>query len=704
MEPPYPLVLVDASSYLFRAYHALPKLTNSKGEATGALIGVLNMLRKLREDYRPDFMAVIFDAPGKTFRDDLFPAYKAHRPSMPEDLREQIEPLHAIIQALGLPLLRVPEVEADDVIGTLATRAAAQGLATLISTGDKDLAQLVGDHVTLINTMSDERLDRQGVIDKFGVPPERIVDYLTLVGDSVDNIPGVPNCGPKTAVKWLQEFGDLEGVMAHAAQVKGKVGDNLRQSLDRLPLSRSLTQIKLDLDLGLAWADLKPTAPDPEALRAWYRRIESRRLLESLDGKEGARGAPAEAAATGPAGAASQPDPAAAYEILLDPAHFDTWLARLAAAKLFVIDTETTSLDYIQARIVGLSFAVAAGAAAYVPLAHTYVGAPPQLDREAVLARLKPLLEDPARAKVGQNLKYDMSVLANHGIGLQGIAHDTMLESYVLDSTASRHDMDSLALKYLGHRTIHFEDIAGKGAKQIGFDQVPIEAAGPYAAEDAEVTLRLHQAFWPRLEQQPGLARLYQEIEMPLVPVLSRLERQGVRIDRERLAAQSRDLTGRIAALEAGRLSRRRAALQPGLAQADRRYLLHRTGPAGGREDPQGGALHLRIRAAATGRCRPRTATDHPGASRPRQAQIDLHRQVAPDGQPGHGAGAYLLPPSGGRHRAPLVLGPQSAEHPHPQRGRAAHPPGLHRRSGLQAGRRRLFPDRAAHHGPPLRG
>ena len=555
MEPPYPLVLVDASSYLFRAYHALPKLTNSQGEATGALIGVLNMLRKLREDYRPDFMAVIFDAPGKTFRDDLFPAYKAHRPSMPEDLREQIEPLHAIIQALGLPLLRVPEVEADDVIGTLATRAAAQGLATLISTGDKDLAQLVGDHVTLINTMSDERLDRQGVIDKFGVPPERIADYLTLVGDSVDNIPGVPNCGPKTAVKWLQEFGDLEGVMAHAAQVKGKVGDNLRQSLDRLPLSRSLAQIKLDLDLGLAWADLKPTAPDPEVLRAWYRRIESRRLLESLDGKEGARGAaageaPAGEASAGPAGAASQPDPAAAYEILLDPARLDVWLARLEEAKLFVIDTETTSLDYIQARIVGLSFAVEAGAAAYVPLAHTYVGAPPQLDREAVLARLKPLLEDPARAKVGQNLKYDMSVLANHGIELQGIAHDTMLESYVLDSTASRHDMDSLALKYLGHRTIHFEDIAGKGAKQIGFDQVPIEAAGPYAAEDAEVTLRLHQAFWPRLEQQPGLARLYQEIEMPLVPVLSRLERQGVRIDGERLAAQSRDLPGRIAALE----------------------------------------------------------------------------------------------------------------------------------------------------------
>ncbi|MFZ1538755.1 MAG: DNA polymerase I [Chromatiaceae bacterium] len=550
MEPSYPLVLVDASSYLFRAYHALPKLTNSRGEATGALIGVLNMLRKLREDFRPELMAVIFDAPGETFRDVIFPAYKAHRPPMPEDLREQIEPLCAVIQAMGLPLLRVPAVEADDVIGTLATRAATQGLASLISTGDKDLAQLVGDHVTLINTMSDERLDRQGVIDKFGVPPERIVDYLTLVGDSVDNIPGVPSCGPKTAIKWLQEFGDLEGVMANADQVKGKVGENLRQSLSRLPLSRSLAQIKLDLDLGLELADLKPTAPDPETLRTWYRRIESRRLLTSLDGMEAAQSAtPADVAVTGPATAVSQGDPPA-YEILFDPALLDVWLARLEAAKFFVIDTETTSLDYMHARIVGLSFAVEAGAAAYVPLAHTYVGAPAQLDRGGVLARLKPLLEDPARPKVGQNLKYDMSVLANHGIELRGIAHDTMLESYVLDSTAIRHDMDSLALKYLGHKTIHFEDIAGKGANQIGFDQIPIEDAGPYAAEDAEVTLRLHQAFWPRLEQTPSLARLYQEIEIPLVPVLSRLERQGVRIDRERLAVQSRDLTGRIAALE----------------------------------------------------------------------------------------------------------------------------------------------------------
>ena len=558
MAKPYPLVLVDASSYLFRAYHALPKLTNSQGEATGALVGVINMLRKLREDYQPELMAVVFDAPGKTFRDDLYPEYKSHRPPMPDDLREQIEPLHAVVRALGLPLLAVPAVEADDVIGTLATRAAAQGLATLISTGDKDMAQLVDGHVTLVNTMSDERLDRDGGIAKFGVPPELIVDYLTLVGDSVDNIPGIPGCGPKTAVKWLQEYGDLEGVMAHADDIKGKVGENLRQSLDRLPLSRQLTSIRLDVALDLELTDLKPAAPNLETLRGWYRRIESRRLLESLASPDTTSGptdtdeVPTGAAAIQETNAATQvPQAQAGYEIILDQAHLDTWLARLQAADLFVLDTETTSLDYIQARIVGLSFAVEPGTAAYVPLAHGYLGAPAQIDREAVLAQLKPLLEDPARPKAGHNLKYDMSVLANHGIALRGIAQDTMLESYVLDSTASRHDMDSLALKYLGHRTIHFEDIAGKGAGQLTFDQIPIEQAGPYAAEDAEVTLRLHQSFAPRLEQLPGLARLYPEIEIPLVPVLSRLERQGVRIDRERLADQSRALTERLARLEA---------------------------------------------------------------------------------------------------------------------------------------------------------
>jgi len=533
MEKPYPLILVDGSSYLFRAYHALPKLTNSKGEATGALVGVLNMLRKLMDTYHPDYMAVVFDAKGKTFRDRLYTEYKANRPVMPEDLREQIEPLHAVVRAMGLPLLAVPEVEADDVIGTLARRAAEQGIVTLVSTGDKDMAQLVGEYVTLVNTMSDTLLDRDGVIDKFGVPPERIVDYLSLVGDSVDNIPGVPKCGPKTAAKWIDQFGSLDGVMANADKVKGKVGESLRESLDQLPLSRTLTTIKVDVELEPGLEYLKPAEPDVEALRGWYARFESRRLLESL-GEDGH----AEQTAN------------ADYVTLLTQDAFDAWMERLDKAELFAFDTETTSLDYMQAQIVGVSFAVEPGGAAYVPLAHTYIGAPDQLGRDAVLAQLKPLLEDPGKAKVGQNLKYDMSVLANHGIHMQGIAHDTMLESYVLESTAIRHDMDSLARKYLGHETIHFEDIAGKGSKQLSFDQIPLEQAGPYAAEDAEVTLRLHRELWPRLEGEPGLAGLYRDIEMPLVPVLSRIERNGVRIDADLLAAQGQDMAERMHALE----------------------------------------------------------------------------------------------------------------------------------------------------------
>jgi DNA polymerase-1 len=539
MEKPYPLILVDGSSYLFRAYHALPKLTNSKGEATGALVGVLNMLRKLREEYHPDYMAVVFDAEGKTFRDRIYTEYKANRPPMPDDLREQIAPLHAVVRAMGLPLLAVPDVEADDVIGTLARRAAEQGMPTLISTGDKDMAQLVDEHISLVNTMTETLLDRQGVIDKFGVPPERIVDFLSLVGDSVDNIPGVPKCGPKTAAKWIGEFGSLDGVMENAEKIKGKVGEYLRQSLDQLPLARALTTIKLDVDLDLEPTDLRPEEPDRETLRGWYRRFESRRLLESLASADGG-------GSTSAAPAGAGPD----YQTLLAADELESWMDRLESAELFAFDTETTSLDYMQARIVGVSFAVEPGTAAYVPLAHDYLDAPKQLDREEVLARLKPLLEDPERPKLGQNLKYDMSVLANHGIRMRGIAHDTMLESYVLDSTASRHDMDSLARKYLGHETIHYEDIAGKGAKQLGFEQIPIEQAGPYAAEDADVTLRLHRQLWPRLEAEPGLAGLYREIELPLVPVLSRLERNGVRIDAEQLAAQSRGMAERMHALE----------------------------------------------------------------------------------------------------------------------------------------------------------
>ena len=528
-----PFVLVDGSSYLFRAYHALPPLTNSSGEATGATVGVVNMLRKLLADYQPSHIAVVFDAPGKTFRDDLYPDYKANRPEMPEDLREQIQPTLDIIRAMGLPLLIVDDVEADDVIGTLAREATEQGIDTLVSTGDKDMAQLVNRHVTLVNTMTDTVLDEQGVQGKFGVRPDQIVDFLALTGDSVDNIPGVPKCGPKTAAKWLGQFGTLDEVIARADDVQGKIGESLRASLDILPLSRILTRIKTDVGLGVGPQDLQPDEGDPAVLRKLYERLESRRLLASLDD------APAEAAVARAASAAT-------YETILDGASLDHWLERLRSADLFSFDTETTSLDYMRARVVGVSFAVEAGAAAYLPLAHDYPGAPDQLDRDAVLAVLKPLLEDPRQHKVGQNLKYDMSVLANHDIELRGIAYDTMLESYVLNAGVGRHDMDSLAERHLNHRTIHFEDIAGKGARQLTFDQIPLEQAGPYAAEDADVTLRLHQAMWPQLEEEPSLRRVLTDIEVPLVSVLSRMERTGVRLDGKMLARQGAELAKRM--------------------------------------------------------------------------------------------------------------------------------------------------------------
>jgi DNA polymerase I len=540
----YPLILVDASGYLFRAYHALPKLTNSKGEATGALLGVIGMLRKLIDEHRPDYIGVVFDAPGKTFRDAIYPQYKAHRPAMPEELREQILPLQEVIRAMGLPLLVIPDVEADDVIGTLTTQAAAQGIPTLVSTGDKDMAQLVGEHVSLVNTMTDSLLDPAGVREKFGVPPERIVDYLSLMGDTVDNIPGVDKCGPKTAAKWIADFGDLDGVIANADKIKGKIGENLRAVLDRLPLSRELTTIKRDVALDFAPTDLRPSEPDRETLRGWYERFESRRLLATLKDAETAGAAPD--AAKAPSG----PKPNRNYEVVLTREAFEDWMTRIESADLFAFDTETTDLDYMRAELVGVSLSVEPGAAAYIPVAHVYPGAPDQLDRLAVLGRLKPLLEDPERNKVGQNLKYDMSVLARYEIALCGIAHDTMLESYVLDSTGSRHDMDSLAKKYLDYDTVHFEDIAGKGAKQITFDQIPLEQAGHYAAEDADVTLRLHRALWPRLEAVPSMAKLYQEIEVPLIPILSRMERHGVRIDPALLAQQSGELAKRIQELE----------------------------------------------------------------------------------------------------------------------------------------------------------
>ncbi|WP_078117877.1 DNA polymerase I [Thiosocius teredinicola] len=533
-----PFILVDGSSYLFRAFHALPPLTNSQGEPTGATVGVINMLRKLIADYQPTHIAVVFDPPGKTFRDDLYPEYKANRPEMPEDLRSQIEPTLDIIRAMGLPLLIVEGVEADDVIGTLARQATEQGVETLVSTGDKDMAQLVNKHVTLINTMTNKVTDEDGVVEKFGVRPDQIIDFLALTGDSVDNIPGVPKCGPKTAAKWLAQYDTLDAVMEHAEEAKGKIGESLRASLDFLPLSRTLTTIKTDVELDEAPGDLQPHDGDKSALRRHYERLESRRLLASLDDGDTDDGESMPVAAD------------ADYETVLDAKSLDAWLKKLKSADLFAFDTETTSLNYMVAEVVGVSFAVEAGKAAYVPLAHSYPGAPDQLGRDEVLNKLKPILEAKKYAKVGQNLKYDKSVLANHGIDLVGIAYDTMLESYVLNAGTGRHDMDTLAERYLNHKTIHFEDIAGKGAKQLTFDQIPLDQAGPYAAEDADITLRLHQTMWPQLEKEPSLRSVLKDIEVPLLSVLSRIERTGVRLDTKMLNRQSQELAKRMHELE----------------------------------------------------------------------------------------------------------------------------------------------------------
>ena len=568
------LVLIDGSSYLYRAFHALPPLSNSAGQPTGAVHGVLSMLLKFLREFEPPRIGVVFDAPGKTFRDELFAEYKANRPAMPDDLRAQTEPLLEAVEALGLPLLRIAGVEADDVIGTLACRAAGAGQQVLISTGDKDMVQLVNDHITLVNTMSGSVLDRVGVKAKFDVFPEQIIDYLALVGDSSDNIPGIDKVGPKTAAKWLNKYGTLDALLAHAGEIEGKVGDNLRAGLTTLALSRQLATIRCDLELPLDDAGLVRRDADTTRLRALYRRLELRSLLQQLEASAAAGTvgtAPKDAAAnagpdpgtgadTGAGADLPQPaDPVAAalasvprhYETILDWESLSRWIAALEAAELFAFDTETTSLDYMRTEIVGVSFCIEPGHAAYVPLAHDYAGAPLQLDRARVLAALQPLLEDPAHAKLGQHLKFDIHVLANHGVHLQGQRYDTMLESYVLNSTATRHDMDSMAERFLGLRTIHFEDVAGKGAKQIGFNQVSVERAAEYSAEDADVTLRLHRVLWPRLEQVPALARVYREIEQPLVPVLQRMERHGVLIDRAMLHAQSGELAVRMREIEA---------------------------------------------------------------------------------------------------------------------------------------------------------
>ena len=554
------LILVDGSSYLFRAYHALPALTNSKGLNTGAAKGVIGMIRKLVSDYAGDQVVVVFDAKGPTFRNDMYAEYKANRPPMPDELREQIEPIHQAIRAMGLPLICIGGVEADDVIGTLSVQAAAQKREVVISTGDKDMAQLVNDHVTLINTMNNTTMDHNGVVEKFGVPPDLIIDLLALMGDKVDNIPGVAGVGEKTATALLQHLGGIDAIFNQLEAVPDlpirgakSLATKLADAKEDAELSYELATIKTDCDLGLGEGDLDSNPPDQEALIGLFRELEFKTWLDALlQGTDGAASSgPGEDVGDGTLAA----EPARASDAVdvttvLDQAVLDEWLAKLQGATLFAFDTETTSLDYMVAEVVGVSFAVEAGAAAYVPLAHDYPGAPDQLNREAVLEALKPLLEDEQVAKVGQHLKYDANVLANHGITLRGIHDDTMLESYVLDAAGSRHDLDTLALKYLGQRTIHFEDIAGKGAKQLTFNQVPIEQAAPYAAEDAEVTLRLHQLLSEKLDQEPALATLYRGLEIPLVSVLSRIERNGALVCRDTLAAHSQELGERILALE----------------------------------------------------------------------------------------------------------------------------------------------------------
>ena len=531
------LVLIDGSSYLYRAYHALPKLSNAAGEPTGALHGVLSMINKLVREQPAKHIAIVFDAPGKTFRDEMYAEYKANRPPMPEDLQQQIEPLVDAVRAMGLPLLRIEGVEADDVIGTVCRRCSEEGRNVLVSTADKDMAQLVSDRVTLVNTMSGQVLDRNGVKQKFDVFPEQIIDYLALVGDSSDNIPGVPRVGAKTAAKWLNQYPTADDILENADDIGGKVGESLREHIEQLKLSRELATIRQDIELPATFDDLTPGEPDEAALREIYGRYELRQLLRQLDDNSDDQ-------------PAAQVDAEGEYDTILDWKAFDQWHEAINSADLVALDTETTSLNYMEAELVGISLSVEPGKAAYLPLAHDYPGAPGQLPRDEVLGKLQAWLEDPSQKKVGHHLKYDAHIFARYDIALAGMAFDSMLESYVLNSVATRHDMDSTARHYLGRETIHYEDVAGKGAKQLTFNQVDLDTAAPYAAEDADVTLQLHAKLWTELGKIEPLRKVYTEIEQPLVPVLLAMEETGVLIDRQMLADQSHELTGRMAELE----------------------------------------------------------------------------------------------------------------------------------------------------------
>ena len=567
MDTKTPLILVDGSSYLYRAFHALPPLTNSKGVPTGAVKGVINMMRRLQKDYPQSTLVVVFDAKGKTFRDDIYSDYKAHRPPMPDDLRVQIEPIHNIIQAMGLPMLIIDGVEADDVIGTLAVQATAAEQPVVISTGDKDIAQLVNEHITLINTMNNSTLDRVGVIEKFGIPPELIIDYLALLGDKSDNIPGVPGVGEKTALGLLQGIGGLDDIYSRLDEVAGlafrgakTMSPKLEEHKELAYLSYLLATIKTDVEMPLQIGELKNEQPDQAKLLSLFRDMEFKTWVEEALTTSTGNGSHVKPDGKAKHSDMGEAEPAAPeivkeeidkdYQTVLTEADFDSWLEKIKTAELVAVDTETTSLDYMRAELVGISLAVAPGQAAYIPFGHDYLGAPEQLPRELVLEKIKPLLEDASIAKVGQNLKYDMSVLAQHGINLQGIAFDTMLESYVLDSVATRHDMDSLALKYLDEETIKFADVAGKGAAQITFNQVSLEQAGPYASEDADITLRLHNRLWPQVSAEASLTKVFEDIELPLIPVLSRIERTGALVDDTLLFQQSQELSERLAELE----------------------------------------------------------------------------------------------------------------------------------------------------------
>ncbi len=554
-----PLILVDGSSYLYRAFHALPPLTNSKGKPTGAVKGVINMMRRLQKDYPGSTHVVVFDAKGKTFRDEMYTEYKANRPPMPDDLRLQIEPIHNIIQAMGMPMLVIEGVEADDVIGTLALQATAAEQPVVISTGDKDIAQMVNDHIVMENTMTNTVLDRAGVIEKFGIPPELIIDFLALLGDKSDNIPGVPGVGEKTALGLLQGIGGLDEIYDRLDEVAGlafrgakTMAPKLQEHRELAYLSYRLATIKTDVEMELSIGELHNGTPDNSALLSLFKDMEFKTWIAELeDGATGPSGVEIKSDESPAPNTKESPPPIQKdYQTVLTQDHLDRWIEKIKTAELVAVDTETTSLDYMQARLVGISIAVAPGEAAYIPFGHDYLGAPDQLDKDLVLSQLKPLLESPEIKKVGQNLKYDMSVLAQHGIQLQGIAFDTMLESYVLDSVATRHDMNSLAEKYLDETTISFSEVAGKGAGQLTFNQIALELAAPYAAEDADITLRLHQHLWPQLSSEESLVSVFRDIELPLLPVLSRIERTGALVDGTLLFQQSQELTERLAELE----------------------------------------------------------------------------------------------------------------------------------------------------------